>query len=543
MASSSAVTRTPSDSLVRRLKIGFGVVALLLGAIEAWVGRFFMANDGIQYMDNAAVYWRGDFHNALNTLWSPLYPWLFGVLNAILRPVRERQFPLIHLLNFFLFAMTLAAFLFFLRSVRPLLPDRSEPGFILLSGAAFLYCSLEYTALVIVTPDLLVNFFAFVAAGLLVRIARAEARTRDFALLGATLGLGYLGKAPFLPIGVLCLLMAASFGRKRALMACAIFVVIVGPYIFALSEAKGRLTWGDSAWLNLAFHVNGLPHVNWQGEPEGAGRPIHPTHQISMHPSVFEFATPIPGTYPPWYDPAYWNQGVRITHSPRAFAAAIREQIRSYAVWLHRQLPLLFAFLALFLLADKRQAFARLKILWPVLAMGAMPFAMYAPVYAEPRYLAPFFVLLWAALFACVVEERRTALAIGAAAAILMMLEPLGLLYTIPSFLPRARLHYEIAHDLEAMGLKPGDQVGLVHDGLFYYWAYLAGARVTLEVYFSQNPSDRDAEWSTARQILASQAANFLVSPRLDGVTDQPGWRRLGTTGVFAYPIRAAGAN
>ena len=205
MASSSAVTRTPSDSLVRRLKIGFGVVALLLGAIEAWVGRFFMANDGIQYMDNAAVYWRGDFHNALNGYWSPLYPWLFGALRAIVHSTHEQDFPLIHLLNFFLFAMTLAAFLFFLRSLRPLLPPRSESGFVLLSGVVFLYCSLGYTALVIVTPDLLVNFFAFITAGLLIRIVLAEAGARDFVWLGAALGVAYLGKAPFLPIGVLCL--------------------------------------------------------------------------------------------------------------------------------------------------------------------------------------------------------------------------------------------------------------------------------------------------------------------------------------------------
>jgi len=202
MVSSGDLTSTRSDPLARRLTIGFCLVGLLLGAIEAWVGRFFMANDGIQYLDNAAVYWGGDFHNALNTYWSPLYPWLIGALSAIVRPTREQAFPLVHLLNFFLYAMTLAAFLFFLRSIRPLLPARSVSGLILLSGAAFLYCSLGYTALLIVTPNLLVNLFAFIVAGLLVRIARAEAGARDFALLGAALGLGYLGKAPFLPIGV-----------------------------------------------------------------------------------------------------------------------------------------------------------------------------------------------------------------------------------------------------------------------------------------------------------------------------------------------------
>jgi len=131
-------------------------------------------------------------------------------------------------------------------------------------------------------------------------------------------------------------------------MTFAIFAAIVGLYIWALSEAKGRFTWGDSAWLNVAIHVNGVPYVNWQGGPESSGQPIHPTRQLSMRPPIFEFATPIPGTYPPWYDPAYWNEGVRITRSPRDWAAAVKHQIRLYAILLILQLPLLFAFAVLF---------------------------------------------------------------------------------------------------------------------------------------------------------------------------------------------------
>jgi len=334
--------------------------------------------------------------------------------------------------------------------------------------------------------------------------------------------------------------MAAWFGRRWALVTCAVFIAIVGPYVWALSQAKGRFTWSDTGRLNLAFLMYHVPHANWQGQPDGSGRPVHPTRQLSMHPAIFEFATPIPGTYPPWYDPAYWNEGLRMTSRPRAFGAVVR-QIRLYIHWVRQQLPLLLAFLALFFLnSDKRGTLTRFRTLWPVLALGAMPFAMYALVVTQARYMAPFFVILWTALFACVVEARRTTLVIGAVAAILMMLEPLGLLFTGRTFLPNWRLHYEVAHDLQALGLKPGDQVGLVHDGMFYYWAYLADARVTLELYFSSRQTERPAEWSNARRILASQAATFLVSLRLDGVTDQPGWRRLGTTEVFAYPTRAS---
>ncbi|HUJ49788.1 MAG TPA: hypothetical protein VLW25_06300 [Bryobacteraceae bacterium] len=543
-ASTPPGTGTPPDALIRRLTIGFCLVALLLGALQAWTARFDMNPDGIQYLDNAAAYWHRDFHNALNSQWSPLYPWLIGALNAVVHPSREQEFPLVHVLNFFLFAMSLAGFLFFVRPMQRLLPASSVPSLLLLSYSAFLYCSLDFTSLGFVTPDLLVNFFAFVAAGLLVRIAAGDERARLFSAVGMALGLGYLAKAPFLPIGVVCLVIAGVLGRKRMLVACAVFAAIAAPYVWALSEAKGHFTFGDSAQLNVAWHVNGLPNINWQGGPAGNGRPVHPTRQLSTQPAIFEFARPIAGTYPPWYDPAYWNEGVRITYRAGEFARAIVEQVRLYGYWLHhRQLPLLFALLALLLLSSSKNRVAgRLKTLWPVLALGAMPFAMYAPVHAESRYLAPFFVLLWTAVSCAVLEDRRISLAIATTAALLMLVETVIATFAAPTNEPPARLHYEIARELQALGLNSGDHVAIVDSDFPYYWAWLADARVTLQISFDGNYARRQAEWTKAAGILWSQNASFLVSPALDGVTDQPGWRRLGTSNVFAYPAHPSRA-
>ena len=509
----------------------------MLGAVQAWTTRFDLNPDGIHYLDNAAAYWHRDFHNALNTQWSPLYPWLIGALSAVVHASREQQVPLVHLLNFMLYATSLGGVLFFVRSLRGLLPGSSLAGLLLASYSAFLYCSLDFTGSGFVTPDLLVNFFAFLAAGLLMRIATGDQRARQVVALGATLGLGYLAKAPFLPIGVLCLAMAAVLGRKRTLWTGAVFAVVAAPYVWALSQAKGRFTLGDSAKLNVAWHVNGLPNTNWQGGPAGNGRPVHPTRQLSTQPAIFEFAKPVAGTYPPWYDPAYWNEGVQIAYRPRDFGRALVKQASVYGYCLHhRQVPLLFSLVALFLLSSSRRRVAgRLKTVWPVLALGAMPFAMYAPVHAEGRYLAPFFVLLWTALFSGMLEDGRVSLAIATTAALFILVEAVIASFASPAN-PPARLHYEIARELRAAGLRPGDQVAIVSD-LPYYWAWLADARVTLEISFSASRSERQAEWTKARDILSSQAATFLVSRTLEGVTDQPGWRRLGSSNVFAYPV------
>src|SRR5215469_6753972 len=59
-------------------------------ALEAWTSRFEMNPDGIQYLDNPSAYRQGDFRDALNPQWSPLYPWPIAGAEAMVRPSREQ---------------------------------------------------------------------------------------------------------------------------------------------------------------------------------------------------------------------------------------------------------------------------------------------------------------------------------------------------------------------------------------------------------------------------------------------------------------------
>src|SRR6202007_841260 len=102
-----------------------------------------MNPDGIQYLDNASLYARGDFRNALNAQWSPLYPWLIAGAKAIVGPPREHEFALAHGVNFMVFVASIGCFLFFLKSM----PSPAPVSFLLLSYAAFLYCTLDFTHL------------------------------------------------------------------------------------------------------------------------------------------------------------------------------------------------------------------------------------------------------------------------------------------------------------------------------------------------------------------------------------------------------------
>jgi hypothetical protein len=309
-----------------------------------------------------------------------------------------------------------------------------------------------------------VNCFAFIVAGLLARIASGEASLRDQAALGLALALGYLAKAPFLPIAVVCLGLAFVFGRKRTLVGVAVFLCVTGAYVAVLSQAKHRFTLGDSAKLNLAWHVDGVPKTNWQGGPDENGQPQHPTRQPSAHPEIFEFGEPVAGTYPPLYDRSYWNQGVRVSTTSRKSFARFQSRFAFYLSRSPSAVGIDFrADRAVDPLSRQDANAARLKTVWPVILVAAIPFVMYAPVHAEGRYLAPFFVLLWSAAFAVVLEESRVSLAIAATAALLMVMEcPSGTAAILPGD-PPARLHSQIARDLRSLGLKPGDRVAMVN--------------------------------------------------------------------------------
>jgi hypothetical protein len=511
---------------VRRLTVGFCLLAVLLGALQAWSSRFAMNPDGVQYLDNAALYFSGDLRHAVNSQWSPLYPWLIGALFAVIRPSPYQEFPLVHLLNFLLYLASLGGFLFFIASLKT-----RVFGLLAVSYSAFLYCSLDFTNLAYVTPDLLVSTFVFLAAGYLLRTAAGTATLRQYFALGLVLGVGYLAKAPFLLFGVLCLGILCVLVKRWipvAVTALA-FAMICLPYIVVLSSAKGHLTFGDSGRLNVIWMVNGVPWYHWQGGPSDNGSPVHPTRQVSTNPDIFEFATPVAGTYPPWYDPTYWDEGAKIAFRPGDFAGAVVTQLRLYAYWIHhRQLPLVFGVLALLLVGGK----VNWKPFWPVLLFAAAPFAVYALVHAESRYLAPFFVILWTLLFAVLSGKVDAIMAVTAA---LMIAETL-LAVAEPAKHTPPRLQYEIAQSLD---LKRGERVAIFTGDLDYDWARLAGAHIVLEVRLKPQScatcGPRKADWEKARPVLAANGAKLVISPCIPGIVDQRGWSQLGATGVFAY--------
>jgi hypothetical protein len=530
----------------RRLLIAFCLTAILLGGRQAWNARHAMNPDGIQYLDNADAYWNGDVRPAINAQWSPLYPWIIGAAFRVVAVSRREQFAVVHAVNFGVYLLSLAAFLFYVRcSGANRLSRPAQSAFLLLSCSAFLYCSLDLTTLSLVTPDLLVNTFAFLTAGFLLRAMRGGSAA-DSIWLGVSIGCGYLTKTPFFFYALACIAILWIGRHRRVWITVLVFAAIAGPYVFALSSAKQRWTLGDSGRLNVVWMVNGVPYAHWQGEPPQNGRPVHPTRQLNASPDVFEFASPIHATYPPWYDPSYWNEGSRIVWRASDFAGAVVRETRLYGYLIfHRQIPLLFAVAVLVLAAPKLRTTAEnMLVQWPIMLFASLPFVLYAFVHAEGRYVAPFFVLLWSTLalgaLMSMVEEKGTYLAVASVAAALMLTFAISAVWAggpiqpaqqaKRTTLPSDDVQFQIAGRLNGLGMRAGDPVGIVSGELPYSWARLTGARITMEARLATAQ-----DWEKARPIFEQHQAAFVVAPPIPGVVDQPGWLPLGETGAYAF--------
>jgi len=558
-------------SLVFAALWGAGIV---LGSIQAWTSRYEMNPDGIQYLDNADAYFSGDFAHAINTLWSPLYPWILGLAMHGLHPTALQEFPLVHAVNFLIFLLALGAFHFFLQeflaSARRLwkVDPRGEVLIAAVAGVAFLYAMLDFCSLALATPDLLVAVFACLTAAWLLRLQRGAGGPWASLALGLTLGAGYLAKAPFFLYGCLCIAICWAFSRasqtasSRTVLVLAGFAAVAAPYVAVLSHAKGRVTFGDSGKYNLIWRVNGLSPTHWQGGPAANGAPLHPTRRISLDPPVYEFADPVGGTYPPWYDATYWNDGARVAFRISDFVRAVIREFRLYEYLVHhRQIAFVAGFLILFFLLPSRRAYAgRLIELWPLLLLGLFPFLIYMPVHAESRYLAPFFVLIWTVLYAPLAAEsssrqlpaNRVTTTVTAVMCALMFVEAgLAAMPVNPvqnareaatAAPPRPRLQQEIAQALGTLGAAPGDPVAIASNAHEYAWARLARVRIVAEIVLPADCGESfpkgPEQWQRARAALEKTDARFAVSGCLEGVTSQPGWTDLAGSGLFALRLR-----
>ena len=331
----------------------FAAAACSLALSRVWQYRYDVSADGLTYLDMADAFARRDWATAVNGTYNPLYSLLIGFVLAFFHPGPAMEGPAVQLLNLAIFAVAAASFVFLVRELQrydaPLFRGAAESrnkssgwGTALALIAAVIFAQvvldLRFIGVDRVGPDLLVGAAFFLATALIIRILQKAATARTYLALGVVLALGYLAKAIFLPLTVVFLIAAFGAGgaRSKAVrgvgISIAVFVLAAAPWIVALSLAKGRLTFGETGRLNYAWCVLGVPSPPhfWRGGDE-FGTPSHPARLIERSPEVYEFDRPMRVTYPEWYDPSYWYEGMRLRPDFRKQALVIAYNARWYA--------------------------------------------------------------------------------------------------------------------------------------------------------------------------------------------------------------------
>jgi hypothetical protein len=526
-----------------------------------------MNPDGVSYLDMGDYYWKGNWHAALNTLWSPLYGWLTGLTFLVTKPTMRWEYPAVHLLNFLILVAALFCFEFFWRELlaskgNSIWVGALQPHAWVLGYLLFAYIHLGVHRLLLVTPDLLVDALVYIASGLMLRFARGGMGMASAILLGVILGAGYLAKTamlPFAAIMMITMLVVAWRQKQRktlvtaVLLACLLTCI---PYIAALSWNVHRLTWGDSAKINQAWCVNHVspPFCHWQGDRSSHKDALHPTRKISAWPEVYEFAAPIAGTYPVWYDPSYWYAGLDSSMHPRLEILAFMQNLILITEFTLLKSGFLVMVLLLFILSGQiKDSWQNYLAFWPILVPSVAVFLMYMMVHWEARYTSGAMLVAWgAALVATKISgEERKAMVFWTACLLLCALIVARVTYTQIEDHQRNEASAQsviVAERLRSMEVEPGTPIALIGDGVDASdWARLGRLRIIAEVPHNHFPDIRDsatAFWNSSPEdekavlnILKSTGAKAVVADAIPPALP-PGWLPLGNTGRAVFFFR-----
>jgi hypothetical protein len=526
----------------------------LLGAAQVIAHPYEVNADGMSYLD-AADYWlAGDWSNAINAYWSPLYSWLLAAAVALSSPATESATA--HIVNFLALLVALSGAD---RLLVTLADDEARMnGWILAAlGIAIAWSLLVLVGLTVLTPDMLLAGIALHALASFQKALDSQS-SRAFLTTGLLLGVGYLAKAAMFPVALL-VVGAASFHsiRRRSwrppLLTGAGFGLIAIPFIVVLSQHTGRPTFGDSGKINYAFYIGDVPAIaHWRGGPGSSGVPVHPTQQVWSEPNAFAFAAPVGGTYPPWYGPAYWYDGVETAPS---VAAHVR-QVRSHAPLVASLLWPIAGALLLCIAAGGRPRDTAMKLRQhaPITVVSIAVVAMYTLVYLEERYVAGFVLSVFLAVGTSLgFSSLRKPVVVGCA--ILLALWPAVALFGraerdlyAATAIARgewtlANEHWQLAQAIRSTPF-PDTSIVLIGTGARAYWARLGGFRIVAEIpdrevlaFWEQPEVTRD---SILQALSRASGARLAIADEPPERFDSGRWIRVGTHGKLLRPIDPA---
>jgi hypothetical protein len=405
---------------------------------------------------------------------------------------------------------------------------------------------------------MLVAAVFFLLCAVMVRIATGETGRGIFVTLGLLAGVGFLMKAAMSITATVVLacvfLVTRPAVRRRIFVSVGVAAALAAAFAIPLSMRQHWPTLGESGKINYAWSVLGVQRdIHWQGAAgngDAAGAPVHPTRVLSEDPPVFEFATPFQVHYPPWFDPGYWYDGLRLRFSPLRQLRVFGFNVVKLLPWLLESMFGAAIAIALVLaLSRYRTALAAGRHLWFLPAVALVSMLVYCLVAIEKRYMMGYaivFFLLPVLLSAALYRKHLALLTALFWIAFFGSLAPSTL--QIAKEIVASGGHTEddqwnVAADLTRAGLRPGDAVAAIDDTMYSAWPRLAQLRVIAEIPLRKNelPTDQlDRYWRAARdrqlQVLdlfrKAGARAVIANPPPKG-SPAEGWIPVGKTGYL----------
>ena len=560
---------------VIQVRIAFWALIGVLGLIQTWQIRHRIFSDGIPYLDIATYYAHGEWQKALNEYWSPLYSWILAVVFVVFNPAPYWQAASLHVVNYFAYLTSLVGLEYWLgelvRFERKVFSEAalSEIAVRIVGYSSFLVAGLLLIGIGYCSPDMIGMAIGFFLAYLLLRIESGKARSSTYIWFGVLLAIGYLSRSAFLPVAPFYIVIAAALLWRQRVdvvrplgLICATAILIAAPFVTALSLAKGRVVFSATGKPNYAWEVLGAARsTNWQGGPGNLGTPIHPSHKVIDHPATYTFASPVPGTYPLWYEPSYWYAGISPHFDVKAQLRVLALSTRDFLyLFLRSPIPVICFTLAFFMGWRNWLSVTGLGAFWFLLLPSVIYTGLYMLVYLDQRYIAGSLVIIWMCLLASVAVPRdslRRPLNYGVGA--------IGLLFCIVFVATRMvspakiaakdLLHghedewnqqWMLAQRLRQLGVNPGDRVAYIGSSMDADWARLDRVRIVAEIpviwdrqpglmrRVVANTSEIDDFWHANKagrervyRAFRDAGASIVVADRIPKDAAAPGWQRV----------------
>ncbi len=567
---------------------------MLLAALGyAQYDLYIMDGDGTAFLDIAQDLTSGRRALAINGYWNPGYPAVLALVERVVRPSLWRELVMVRYANVLIYAFAMAACVAFTKALArarrvgaeagsaPAVPDDALS---LLALGLLVFSMGRELPLAAPRSDTLLFACLMLAASLLLRLFY-DGAFWTYAALGAALGAAYLTKSfaflpsAFLMLALLVFSLRQGAKRARALGGVAwvvlVFAAIAGPYIHAISRRYGHFTTGESARLNYAFFIDNTARWhewNHQALGHAGGVFVHPEAVLANAPPVYSFAAHPLGTFPLWFDPAWWTLGLK----PHVWLPGhVSRLTRNVALLLRFLLgrPEIFVLLAVLWGCGARWPRLRDPKLWrewlwavAPLAWGLLMLAIYFPIDLQDRYLtAPLFLVVLP-IFA-LLQGRPATPSAGSepvssartARALVLLFAGISLLQAF-SYLADARRHlspaerghpgwnsdvFEAAAGLRALGLQPGEAVACMGDLACendHYWARVAGTQILAEVETPEG-SDPQTTWAVLRDPrtvtapLTRLRLRWIVTEFGNSTRKPEGWIQLGASRFFVYSL------